>query len=519
MKLKRAIAAMTAAVCMCLCLSTGASAADIEDKRFQGKSWDQIMTTFLEEHKVNREQITVGFYNTVTEEEHYINPDQLMYGASVAKLPTNMLYAERIYKGEMDFSTSIGGNSYASIQKCTLVNSDNPLMEVMVRDLGGGSYAEFRKKILPYIGETEETVDSKFLARNFFTPKQIMYTLKLLHSDPERYPGVIDKLKQASPEDYFRGNQPPYEIAHKYGWYTTDGVTYLNDSAIVYTDDPILLVMFTANLPNARAVLADYCSLMCDYAQYERSLRYAGEAVEGDYRFNDPIAFVTKDSPAYKQDAMNELQIICLGVGIAVLVFGLTQIKHNKRIFVGALVISLVLFAYGLLSPLRQIQASIKNGEPEQVVTSFAKAYSKPNRGQQYLYNGETHTGTSLAENTLGNSLHIKVGKSRLSGKNAAVSVTGTRLSMEKISDAVATNTLDQLNTVLSDKNCPDLFDENGEYLPDAVNAAKDLALKQAMKASSGVTEEISVTLHLIYTTDGWKIIVDNALLQLCNYQ
>lgn len=519
MKLKRAIAAMTAAVCMSLCLCTGASAADIEDERFHGKSWDQIMTEFLDEHQVNREQITAGYYNTVTEEEYYINPDQLMYGASIAKLPTNMLYAERIYNGEMDFSTSIGGNSYASIQQCTLVNSDNPLMEVMVRDLGGGSYAEFRKQILLYIGETEETVDDKFLARNFFTPKQIMYTLKLLYSEPERYPGVIDKLKLASPRDYFRGNQPPYEIAHKYGWYTTDGVTYLNDSAIVYTDDPILLVMFTGNLPNARAVLADYCSLMCDYSQYQRSLRYAGEAVEGDYHYQESIAFVTKDDPAYKQNAISELQIICFGAGIALLLFGLTQVKENKRIFAVALVISLALFAYGFIAPLSQIQKSIQNGEAEQVVADFAKSFSQPDRGQAYLYNGKTHNGDSDIQNAFGDSLHIQVGESRLSGKNAAVTVTGTRLSMEKISDAVAENTLTLLNTVLSHKDCPALFDENGEYLPDAANAARDLALEQAMNAPSGVTEEISVTLRLTYTTEGWKIIADDALFQLCNFE
>ena len=280
MKLKKILLSAVVLLCMTVCLCTSAFAADWDDPRFKDKTWDEIMEQFFADHNVAPDQVTAGYYNTVTGEEHYHNKDTLMYGASMAKLPTNMLYAERISKGEMEFSTKIGGTHYQNLQYLSLVNSDNPAMDTMVRDLGGGSYAAFRKTILPYIGVAEEDATSDFLARNFFTPEQILHCLKLLYGNEEKYPGVEYCMTLASPYDYFKQNQPPYVVAHKYGWYTDNGITYLNDSAIVYTTEPILIVMFTANVKNNREVLADYCSLMCDYAQYSRLHRYVEEANE-----------------------------------------------------------------------------------------------------------------------------------------------------------------------------------------------------------------------------------------------
>ena len=138
MKLQKLILSVAAVICTSLCLCSAARAVDLNDERFSGKTWDEVMTDFLAEHETDASQVTAGYYNTVTGEEYYLNPDQLMYGASVAKLPTNMLYAERVYNGEMTMETLIRGNRYELLQRLSLVNSDNPAMETMVKDLGGG---------------------------------------------------------------------------------------------------------------------------------------------------------------------------------------------------------------------------------------------------------------------------------------------------------------------------------------------------------------------------------------------
>ena len=85
-------------------------------------------------------------------------------------------------------------------------------------------------------------------------------------------------MRLAEPKNYFNYHEQSYEIAHKYGYLKVLTTQYINDCAIVYTDEPIVIVMFTLSLPKPYDALADYCSLMADYAQYHTELRRAEEA-------------------------------------------------------------------------------------------------------------------------------------------------------------------------------------------------------------------------------------------------
>ena len=520
MKLKRIAAALLAALCLTALLPMSASAADLNDPRFDDKTWEEIMAQFLLDHDVAPEQVTAGYYNTVTGEEHYHNPDQLMYGASVAKLPTNMLYAERIYNGEMTFDDKIRGNSYRIIQRLSIVNSDNPSMELMVNDLGGGNYREFRKQILPYIGETEETVEDSFLNRNFFTPKQIMYTLKLLYEHPDHYPGVLDCMKLASPHDYFRASPVPYEIAHKYGWYTDHGVTYLNDSAIVYTDDPILLVLFTGNVHNNREVLADYCTLMSEYAQYSHEKRvtesYLDTALAEDYHYAQPITFLRETETGYVKDVVDEVQVVCFGVALAAIIFGLTQAKDNRKSFMLSVLLAVALVVVGAMSPTWNVRQSVKAGEPLQVANDFAATYARDGRWANSLYNGEEIPAETEFQKTFASSLQLEAHSCKLRGKHAVVQVSGTRLSMSAYSQALHETTLELLPQIVASPDCPPLFDDEGKYLPDAAQLAMREAHKLVLEQYP--TEAVSGTLEMVYTTEGWKIVVTGPLMTMVNY-
>ncbi len=68
---------------------------------------------------------------------------------------------------------------------------------------------------------------------------------------------------------FFNYHEQKYAVAHKYGYLSDPnyGKRYQNDCAIVYTDEPIAIVMFTDNSPDSDNALADYCTLMADYAQ------------------------------------------------------------------------------------------------------------------------------------------------------------------------------------------------------------------------------------------------------------
>ena len=533
MKLQKLILSVAAVICTSLCLCSAARAVDLNDERFSGKTWDEVMTDFLAEHETDASQVTAGYYNTVTGEEYYLNPDQLMYGASVAKLPTNMLYAERVYNGEMTMETLIRGNRYELLQRLSLVNSDNPAMETMVKDLGGGVYAEFRKQILPYIGLTEEEADESFLARNFFSSKQIMYTLKLLYSDPDRYPGVVDCLLQASPYDYFKGNQPPYTIAHKYGWYTDNGVQYLNDSAIVYTDDPILLVMFTGNVKEARQFLADYCSLMCDYAQYQRTLRYSNEARElTDLSVDDELTFLSVDKPetlSWEYYGYAVWQLIPLGIGCVLLIIALVLLAKKK---LWSLLI--MLLAAGCIvvggGPTELAHLAVQNGDAVKIVEDFADAFHDSNsRGAKYLTDLDSAMASFDSEdvqstviNKISDTFDLKIGKAVRSGNYVAVPVTATKVDLEAINNDLNTLWEPELEALLQTADLETLYDEDGLFVSDTMDAAHQAVLDTVLNNWDNylVTEE--ATLHLTLALDGidltWKIVTDEAFLDLVNY-
>lgn len=533
MKRMKLLLSAVVLICMSFCLCTTTFAVDLDDPRFKDKSWEQIMEEFLSAHNTDPAQVTAGYYNTVTGEEHYLNKDTLMYGASIAKLPTNMLYAERISNGEMTFKTLIRGTPYQNLQYLSLVNSDNPAMDKMVRDLGGGNYANFRRAILPYIGVAEEDATSDFLARNFFTPEQIIYCLKLLYGNAEKYPGVEYNMTLASPYDYFKQNQPPYVIAHKYGWYTDNGTTYLNDSAIVYTTDPILLVMFTANVEEARAVLADYCSLMCDYAQYTRLVRYANECHEYiDLTLDLNPEFISVSSPASVPSGYPSWQIYVVGAGCAILVLALLVFFWKKLLGLLLILIALAVIVVGG-GPTELAFLAVQENTAELVISDFEKAFHTDTRGIEFL----THTDSVMAHsdgtdmqtivtNKVADSFDLTIGKAERAGNYVAVPVTVTKVDLEAFNADLQTAWEPELTALLKDVDVSTLYDENGVFVPDYPEQAQQSGFDKLMENWDNYlyTEETTLHLSLNYTktlttrTPVWEILTDNHFLNMVNY-
>ena len=70
-------------------------------------------------------------------------------------------------------------------------------------------------------------------------------------------------------------------MAHKYGYYVDDdkGVTAVNDVGIVFTPQPFLLAVYTANAPGGEEVVARACQLLTEYSvwQYEQAQAAAAE--------------------------------------------------------------------------------------------------------------------------------------------------------------------------------------------------------------------------------------------------
>ena len=150
------------------------------------------------------------------------------------------------------------------------------------------------------MGEDPDTVDEKFYENNFSTPRQMIYALKLLQTESERFPRVIDEMLKAEPNKYFKVRDHEYDIAHKYGYYTEGAHLYLNDCAIIYTEEPMAVVIFTDTVVEPYKLLADYCDLMIDYTEYSTAARREAERIAAE---EAAIAALNSPSPAPEETA------------------------------------------------------------------------------------------------------------------------------------------------------------------------------------------------------------------------
>ena len=280
----RTLLCVLLALCMLLpALPAARAEAPTEDERFAGKSWDEVVEEFLQSWGVDAKNIGIGYYNTVTGEEHYVNADEYRITASMYKVPLNMVFLDRLSKGEMDWDTNISGYTYETALEQTIVHSNNDIARNMVKwELGNGNWQAGRRVIAPYCGLDPENVDWKFQENNYSTPRQMIYCLRLLYENPDRFPRLVETMQRAEPTEYFKRRERRFDIAHKYGFLQDGYHLYLNDCGIAFTDDPILIVLFTDNVTKAYEVMTEFCTLMCDYTQYHTRLRLAEEAAEAE---------------------------------------------------------------------------------------------------------------------------------------------------------------------------------------------------------------------------------------------
>ena len=112
MKLIKKLLCLAAALCILLSLLPTAFAEE-GDERFRDKTWEEVVEAFMAEHGTDPDLVAFGYYNTVTGEEHYHRGDEYMITGSMFKVPLNMLYTEKVARGEIDWDTKFGGIAYS----------------------------------------------------------------------------------------------------------------------------------------------------------------------------------------------------------------------------------------------------------------------------------------------------------------------------------------------------------------------------------------------------------------------
>ena len=221
------------------------AAEDYPPPDISGKSIEELIDAFREEHNLDEMNFELSYYNTVSGESYDYNETKLLYGASTYKLPLNLYYYDMQLAGEITGDTMITqGSSLDEAHYQSLVYSNNELSYSLWRRIG--DWPEYKMAMRKYFTMTDDEIPQNYYYDHVFCTRMMMDTLKVVWDGQETYTELIDYLKIACPDAYFKTyidvEQTP--IAHKYGSY--NGAE--NDVGIIWAEQPFLLAVYTSGL-------------------------------------------------------------------------------------------------------------------------------------------------------------------------------------------------------------------------------------------------------------------------------
>ena len=210
-----------------------------------GKSVEELIDAFREEHNLDETNFELSYYNAVSGESYDYNETKLLYGASTYKLPLNLYYYDMQLAGEITGDTMITqGSSLDEAHYQSLVYSNNELSYSLWRRIG--DWPEYKMAMRKYFTMTDDEIPQNYYYDHVFCTRMMMDTLKVVWDGQEQYTELIDYLKIACPDAYFKTYIDVEEtpIAHKYGSY--NGAE--NDVGIIWAEQPFLLAVYTSGL-------------------------------------------------------------------------------------------------------------------------------------------------------------------------------------------------------------------------------------------------------------------------------
>lgn len=292
---------------LCRVCAVAAYAAD--DAPDADRAWAQAVDAVLDEYDVTRDQITAGYLNLVTGEEHYINGDEYKVAGSMYKVPLNMYVTSLIASGALDWQAHYPNITYEYVRRASLIDSSNDWSMFLCRMSAVGGYNTFREVTAPYMGLEADELDARYKGANSNTSRQFIHCLKLLYDSRESFPEIIETMQQAERERFFLLNESRFDIAHKYGYVSEDYHSYMNDCAIAFTAQPIAIVMFTENVVNAEELLSAYCTAMCEYTNRAVEAERAAALTAAEAAATPPVA---EDAPSADSAALPAAPIAAL---------------------------------------------------------------------------------------------------------------------------------------------------------------------------------------------------------------
>ena len=539
--LKKAIAA-AAALTLCLSLGFSALADDDDDALYAGKTWEEVVDRVLEECDVSRDHITAGYCNLVTGEEHYINGDEYKTAASMYKLPLNMYFTDLIQSGQFDWDSYYPNVTYEYVRDASLIYSDNDWSMFLWSSSVIGGYSKFRELTAPYMGVDLNDVPDNYYSDNIYTARQFINCLKLLYNEQDRFPGIIETMQQTEQERFFMLREPRFKIAHKYGYVSENGHSFMNDCGLAFTSQPIALVMFTDNVDNAEELLTAYCTAVCEYTNYTVANPPATPTPEPTAEPTPTVPAVTASAEPTPVSATPESEpaktatpfaaFLFIALFLAGGVIGAIKLKKKYNASLTLTLIAVLLCAAGMLLAVAGCFGGTviakPTGEPQDAVTGFFDSLIAGNytaaydRVRDYTSLGLENEPSTESGKMAYAALHASygyelIGSAEVDKLDAAQKVSFTYLSLPALEAAVADETQTQLKHLVQQLPSSEVYDQNNNYLPEVTERAYLQALELVLEHAADyyATEEISLALN--YTDGRWQLIMNNSLLKALN--
>ena len=539
--LKKAIAA-AAALTLCLSLGFSALADGDDDALYAGKTWEEVVDRVLEECDVSRDHITAGYCNLVTGEEHYINGDEYKTAASMYKLPLNMYFTDLIQSGQFDWDSYYPNVTYEYVRDASLIYSDNDWSMFLWSSSVIGGYSKFRELTAPYMGVDLNDVPDNYYSDNIYTARQFINCLKLLYNEQDRFPGIIETMQQTEQERFFMLREPRFKIAHKYGYISENGHSFMNDCGLAFTSQPIALVMFTDNVDNAEELLTTYCTAVCEYTNYTVANPPATPTPEPTAEPTPTVPAVTASAeptpvpatpePEPAKTATPFAAFLFIALFLAGGVTGAIKLKKKYNASLTLTLIAVLLCAAGMLLAVAGCFGGTviakPTGDPQEAVTVFfdsliAGDYTAAyDRVRDYTSLGLENEPSTESGKMAYAALHASygyelIGSAEVDKLDAAQKVSFTYLSLPALEAAVADETQTQLKHLVQQLPSSEVYDQNNNYLPEVTECAYLQALELVLEHAVDyyTTEEISLALN--YTDGRWQLIMNNSLLKALN--
>ena len=364
-------------------------------------------------------------------------------------------------------------------------------------------------------------------------------------------------MQRAEPNEYFKRREQRFNIAHKYGFHQTDYHFYLTDCGIAFTDEPILLVAYTDNSPKAYDVLADYCSLMCDYAQYHHALRLkeesetaepsptpAAEDLPGTLSVPSPgpeAEQPEESAPPAGQSAeagsgnpgFGKASFYAIGGILMALLFACILLAviggafRVRRGFFTALAVLLCLAAIGrVLWPIYQQLREKPSGDPQETVQIFFAALAREDYEQAYAcldgveslgleYIPQRQSGRAIRDAMHAQFSAELYGSCNIGGERAYQQINCRYLDLDKLENDAGSQALRIISLYGSTHPLGDLYNEKGNYRQELMLESWYQAVLELLQQSENYRSSGGVQLELRWRDGQWRIAPTERLLQM----